>query len=74
MMPMYLVRQRRPQWVCYIQEIAAENEEEAIDKFYDEFDPNKAIVEGEVWRVERGPCAAFRREMFADISQCADEN
>ena len=53
-MTLYVVRQYRPYWVCLTQEIEAHSEEEAEDKFYDEFDPEFTIDRHIPWVDESG--------------------
>ena len=53
-MPLYVARQYRPYWVCLTQEIEADSEEEAEDKFYDEFDPEFVIDKQIPWVDESG--------------------
>ena len=55
----YFVRQRRAMWICFVQEIEAEDGDAAIDKFYDQFDPQHSFVEGAVQRADHGPATAF---------------
>lgn len=42
----YFIRQRRAMWVCFVQEIDAEDEDAAVDAFYQQFDPQHSFVEG----------------------------
>lgn len=55
----YFVRQRRAMWVCFIQEIEAEDEDAAVDAFLAGFDPRHAIVEGALQHADHGPVSAF---------------
>lgn len=65
-MPKFIVRQRRPYWVCLLQEVEADSAEEAEDLFYDEFDPQHTVIENAVTRVDPGPVRAFPAQDFPD--------
>ncbi len=71
-MPLFLARQRRPYWVCFVQEIEADSAEEAEDKFYNEFSPDLTVVEGQVHRVNHGPLTIFRKAEFAAKIDCVE--
>lgn len=71
-MPKFKVRQRRPMWVCFVQEVEADTEEQAEDVFENEFDPQHALVEGRVTRVGYGPISVWPGDMTAEDVQEAD--
>ena len=73
-MPKYLVRQRRPVWVCYIQEVEAESEDAAIDTFYETFDPQHTIMECQVQRVEHGPVTVWDANLYPDPTELSEED
>lgn len=73
-MAKYLVRQRRPMWVCLIQEVEAASEDEAINKFYDEFNPSHTVLEGQVQGLDLGPVKVFDAAHFPDPQDVADED
>jgi hypothetical protein len=66
-MAKFLVRQRRPMWVCLVQEVEAETMEEAEDTFYNEFNPQHSVIEGAVQRVEAGPVSVWIAEDFPNV-------
>ena len=71
-MPKFLVRQRRPMWVCFVQEIEADDEDAAEEAFHDAFDPQHSVVEGYVQRVDPGPVTVFIASGFAAPLDVAD--
>ena len=60
----YFVRQRRLRWVCFVQEVDAEDEDAAIDAFEDEFDPQHSFIESAVPYIADGPAAVFDRQEY----------
>ncbi|WP_315926883.1 hypothetical protein [Mesorhizobium sp. SP-1A] len=57
----YFVRQRRAMWVCFVQEVEAEDEEAALDAFYQAFDPQHSFIEGAIQHADHGPATVFDR-------------
>lgn len=71
-MPKFIARQRRPMWVCVIQEIEADSEEDAEETFYNSYNPTHLIIENQVQRVEHGPLTIFDGADFPDSREVAD--
>lgn len=42
----YFVRQRRAMWICFVQEVEAEDVEVTVDACHGQFDPQHAFIEG----------------------------
>ena len=57
-------RQRRAMWVCFVQEIDAEDEDAAVDAFYQQFDPQHSFVEGALQHADHGPASVFDRRDY----------
>ncbi|MBK3406137.1 hypothetical protein J2X47_002287 [Sphingomonas sp. BE270] len=70
----YFVRQRRAMWVCLVQEVEAEDEEAAIDTFYNEFAPEYSVIEDAVSRVEHGPATVFDRSDYPTAQDVAEDD
>jgi hypothetical protein len=68
----YFVRQRHAMWVCFVQEVEAEDEEAAIDVFYEQFDPQHSFVEGSLQHADHGPAAVFDRRDYSTAQDVAE--
>ncbi len=68
----YFVRQRRAMWVCFVQEVEAEDEEAAVDAFYEQFDAEYAFVEGALQHADHGPVTVFDRRDYQSAQEVAE--
>ncbi|PWJ72648.1 hypothetical protein C7441_1325 [Pseudaminobacter salicylatoxidans] len=68
----YFVRQRRAMWVCFVQEVEAEDEEAAVDAFYEQFDPQHSFVEGALQHADHGPAIVFDRRDYPSAQEVAE--
>lgn len=68
----YFVRQRRAMWVCFVQEVDAEDGDAAIDAFYEHFDPQHAFVEGPMPLADHGPVSVFDSRDFPTPQEVAE--
>lgn len=68
----YFVRQRRAMWVCFVQEVEAEDEEAAVDAFYEQFDAEYAFVEGALQHADHGPVTVFDRRDYPSAQEVAE--
>ncbi len=68
----YFVRQRRAMWVCFVQEVEAEDEEAAVDAFYEQFDAEYAFVEGALQHADHGPVTVFDRRDYPSAQVVAE--
>lgn len=68
----YFVRQRRAMWVCFVQEIEAEDEDAAVDAFYQQFDPQHAFVEGALQHADHGPASVFDRRDYPTAQEVTE--
>jgi len=68
----YLVRQRRAMWVCFVQEVEAEDEEAALDTFYMEFDPQHSFIEGALQHADHGPATVFNHQEYQTAREVAE--
>ncbi|MCJ1901477.1 hypothetical protein MR829_13980 [Paracoccus versutus] len=65
----YFVRQRRAMWVCFVQEVAAEDERAALHAFHQAFDPQHAFVEAAIQPAAHGPATVFDRRDYPDAQE-----
>lgn len=68
----YFVRQRRAMWVCFVQEVEAEDEDAAVDAFYQQFDPQHAFVEGALQHADHGPASVFDRRDYSTAQEVTE--
>lgn len=68
----YFVRQRRAMWVCYVQEIEAEDADAAVDAFHEQFDPQHFFVEGALRHADHGPATAFDKRHYPSAQEVAE--
>lgn len=68
----YFVRQRRAMWVCFVQEVEAEDEDAAVDIFYQQFDPQHAFVEGALQHADHGPASVFDRRDYPTAQEVTE--
>lgn len=68
----YFVRQRRAMWVCFVQEVDAEDEEAAVDAFDQGFDPQHSFVEGGVRHADHGPATIFCQRDYSSAQEVAE--
>lgn len=68
----YFVRQRRLRWVCFVQEVDAEDEDAAIDAFDAKFAPQHSFIENSVPYIADDPAAVFDRREYPTPQQVAD--
>ena len=64
----YFVRQRRAMWVCFVQEVEAEDEDAAVDAFYQGFDPQHFFIEGALQHADHGPATVFDRREYPNAN------
>lgn len=68
----YFVRQRRAMWVCCVQEVGAEDEDAAIESFYQRFDPQHSFIEGNLQHADHGPATVFDRRDYPTAQEVAE--
>lgn len=68
----YFVRQRRAMWVCFVQEVEAEDGDAALAAFRDHFDPQHAFVEEPMPLADHGPVRVFDRREFPTAQEVTD--
>ncbi|MGA0531279.1 hypothetical protein [Hansschlegelia sp. KR7-227] len=68
----YFVRQRRAMWVCFVQEVEAEDEEAAVEVFHNQFDPQHSFMEGARQHADHGPAAVFDRRDYPTAQEVAE--
>ena len=59
-------------WVCFVQEVEAEDEEAAVDAFYEQFDAEYAFVEGALQHADHGPVTVFDRRDYPSAQVVAE--
>lgn len=68
----YFVRQRRAIWVCFVQEVEADDEDAALDAFYQRFDPQHFFMEGTLQYTDHGPATVFDRREYPNANEVAE--
>ena len=68
----YFVRQRRAMWVCFVQEVEAEDEDAAVDAFYQQFDPQHSLVESALQHADHGPASVFDRRDYPTAQEVTE--
>lgn len=68
----FFVRQRRAMWVCFVQEVEAEDEDAAVDTFYQRFDPQHFFMEGALQHADHGPATVFDRREYPTANEVAE--
>lgn len=68
----YFVRQRRAMWVCFVQEVEADDAEAAAVAFHAGFDPQHFFIEGALPHTEHGPVSVFDPLGYPTAQEVAD--
>lgn len=68
----YFVRQRRAMWVCFVQEVEAEDEDVAVDTFYQRFDPQHFFMEGALQHADHGLATVFDGREYPTANEVAE--
>lgn len=68
----YFVRQRRAMWVCFVQEVEADDPEAAADAFHARFDPQHIFIEGALHRTAHGPVSVFDPRGYPTAQEVAE--
>ena len=55
-------------WACFVPGVDAENEDAALDAFYQRFDPQHFLMEGILQHADHGPATVFDRREYPNAN------